>query len=102
MTSWRPSANSPVCACDVNGDCKRARARAGLSPTAEGLIASIARWTMRIDYDQDHDTVYIRLHETPATAESETRSTVDRGLRGCSGWMCCSRRRRARKGRRSF
>jgi uncharacterized protein YuzE len=26
---------------------------------------------MRIDYDQDHDTVYIRLHETPATAESD-------------------------------
>ena len=26
---------------------------------------------MRIDYDQDHDTVYIRLHEAPATAESD-------------------------------
>lgn len=26
---------------------------------------------MRIDYDQDHDTMYIRLHETPGTAESD-------------------------------
>ena len=26
---------------------------------------------MRIDYDPDHDTVYIRLHETPRTAESD-------------------------------
>lgn len=26
---------------------------------------------MRIDYDQIHDTVYIRLHETPQTAESD-------------------------------
>ena len=26
---------------------------------------------MRIDYDQDHDTVYIRLHETPRTVESD-------------------------------
>jgi uncharacterized protein YuzE len=26
---------------------------------------------MRIDYDQDHDTVYIRLHETPGTTESD-------------------------------
>jgi uncharacterized protein YuzE len=26
---------------------------------------------MRIDYDPDHDTVYIRLHETPRTVESD-------------------------------
>ncbi len=26
---------------------------------------------MRIDYDQDHDTVYIRLHETPRIVESD-------------------------------
>lgn len=26
---------------------------------------------MRIDYDQDHDTVYIRLHEAPRTVESD-------------------------------
>jgi uncharacterized protein YuzE len=26
---------------------------------------------MRIDYDPDHDTVYIRLRETPRTAESD-------------------------------
>jgi uncharacterized protein YuzE len=26
---------------------------------------------MRIDYDPSHDTVYVRLHETPKTAESD-------------------------------
>jgi len=26
---------------------------------------------MRIDYDPDHNTVYIRLHETPRTVESD-------------------------------
>lgn len=26
---------------------------------------------MWIDYDQDHDMVYIRLHETPETVESD-------------------------------
>ena len=26
---------------------------------------------MRIDYDPDNDTVYIRLRETPLTAESD-------------------------------
>jgi uncharacterized protein YuzE len=26
---------------------------------------------MRIDYDEDHDTVYVRLDETPATAEGD-------------------------------
>ena len=26
---------------------------------------------MRIDYDEDHDTVYIRLQEQPRTAESD-------------------------------
>jgi uncharacterized protein YuzE len=26
---------------------------------------------MRIDYDPDNDTVYIRLHETPRTTESD-------------------------------
>lgn len=26
---------------------------------------------MRIDYDQDHDTIYVRLHEAPRTVESD-------------------------------
>lgn len=68
---------------------------------------------MRIDYDQDHDTVYIRLHETPRTVESdeiEPGVIVDYGpegqvvgvelmapggegpgLNGSSGWMRCRR-----------
>ena len=63
---------------------------------------------MRIDYDPDNDTVYIRLRETPLTAESDevepgvtsttrlmvrssdsnclTHCDVGPGLSGCSGW----------------
>jgi hypothetical protein len=31
---------------------------------------------MRIDYDQDHDTVYIRLHETPRTVDQRVAAGV--------------------------
>lgn len=40
---------------------------------------------MRIDYDQDHDTVYIRLHATPRAGESdeiESGVIVDYGPEG--------------------